>query len=72
MHTSSIMEELEQRREREKHFAINTTISLRVTKPFTANLQVKGLVHGSSTSELARVLMDLGAKQLGWDLDAIS
>ena len=69
MYTGAIMEELNVRRLRETHLAINTPITLRVSKPFAANLQIKAMVHESNTSELARLLMELGCKQLGWDLD---
>ena len=63
------MEELNVRRSREIHLAINTPITLRVSKTFAANLQIKAMVHNSNTSEMARVLMELGSQQLGWDLD---
>ncbi len=63
------MEELEARRKREIHLALNTPITLKVSKPFAANLWLKAQVNNCNTSELARVLMDLGCQQLGWDLD---
>ena len=63
------LEELEARRRREINLAMNTPIALKVSKPFAANLWLKAIENDSNSSELARVLMDLGAKQLGWDLD---
>ena len=71
MDSSSIKEALIQRREREKHLAINTPMSFRISKIAASNLMIKGLALGSNPSEIARTLMDQGAKKLGFDLDAI-
>ena len=70
MHSVLAMEALITRRERERHLAINQPLNLRVSKPFAANLQIKSLVHGATPSEVARLLMDIGCQQLGWDLDS--
>ena len=66
-----MQEALIQRRERERHLAINTPMSLKISKIASTNLMIKGLVLQSSPSEIARVLMDLGAEQLGFDLEAV-
>ena len=71
MDSSSLKEALIQRREREKHLAINTPMSFKISKIAASNLMIKGLALGSNPSEIARTLMDQGAKQLGFDLDAI-
>ena len=63
------LEELEARRRREINLAMNTPITLKVSKPFAANLWLKAIENDSHSSEFASVLIDLGAKQLGWDLD---
>ena len=70
MHSALAMEALITRRERERHLATNQPLNLRVSKPFAASLQIKSLVHGATPSEVARMLMDLGCQQLGWDLDS--
>ena len=69
MYTSSVMKELNKRREKERHLAINTVVTIRVSKPFYTNLQIKSLVHKSNPSEMMRLLAEVGSKQLGWDLD---
>ena len=63
------LEELEARRKREIHLAMNTPIALKVSKPFAANLWLKAIETNSNTSDLARVLMEIGCRELGWDLD---
>ena len=63
------LEGLEARRKREIHLAMNTPIALKVSKPFAANLWLKAIENDSNTSELARVLMEIGCRELGWDLD---
>jgi len=63
------LEELEARRRREINLAMNTPIALKVSKTFTANLWLKAIENDSNTSELARVLMEIGCRELGWDLD---
>ena len=70
MHSDLAMKTLIARRERERHLTINQHLNLRVSKPFAANLQIKSLVHGATPSEVARLLMDIGCQQLGWDLDS--
>ncbi len=57
------------RREKERHLAINTVVTIRVSKPFAANLQMKSMIHNSNPSEMMRLLAEVGSKQLGWDLD---
>ena len=69
MYTHSIMKELQDRREKERHLAINTVVTIRVSKPFATNLQIKSMVHKSNPSEMMRLLAEIGAKELGWDLD---
>ena len=71
MDSSPIAEALDRRRERERHIAINTPMSFKISKIAASNLMIKGLALGSNPSEIARTLMDQGAKQLGFDLDAI-
>ena len=66
-----MQEALIQRRERERYLAINTPMSFKISKIAASNLMIKGLALGSNPSEIARTLMDQGAKQLGFDLDAI-
>ena len=65
-------EALDQRRERERHLAINTPMSFKISKIAATNLMMKGLALTSNPSEIARTLMDVGAKQLGFDLDQIN
>ncbi len=69
MYTHCIMKQLQDRREKERHLAINTVVTIRVSKPFAANLQIKSMVHKSNPSEMMRLLAEIGAKELGWDLD---
>ena len=69
MYTSSVMKELNDRREKERHLAINTVVTIRVSKPFYTNLQIKSLVHKSNPSEMMRLLAEVGSKELGWDMD---
>ena len=71
MDSSPIAGALDRRRERERHLAINTPMSFKISKIAASNLMIKGLALGSNPSEIARTLMDQGAKQLGFDLDAI-
>ena len=66
-----MQEALIQRRDRERYLAINTPMSFKISKIAASNLMIKGLALGSNPSEIARTLMDQGAKQLGFDLDAI-
>ena len=47
MYTHSVMKELQDRREKERHLAINTVVTIRVSKPFAANLQMKSMIHNS-------------------------
>ena len=63
--------ELEKRRKREEHLAINTPLTISISKSQSINLNLKSLVYGLSTSELTRLLIDVGAKKLGWDLEEI-
>ena len=63
------LEELEARQKRENNLAMNTPIALKVSKPFAANLWLKAIENNSNSSELARVLMEIGCRELGWDLD---
>lgn len=69
MYTHSIMKELQDRREKERHLAINTVVTIRVSKPFAANLQMKSMIHNSNPSEMMRLLAEVGSKELGWDMD---
>ena len=66
-----MQEALIKRRELERHLAINTPMSLKISKIASTNLMIKGLALQSSPSEIARVLMDQGAKQLGFDLESV-
>ena len=59
------MEELNVRRSREIYLAINTPITLRVSKPFAPNLQIKAMLNKSNTSEMKIVLMGLLSQQIG-------
>ena len=63
------MKELKERRERERYLAINTPITIRVSKPFYTNLYIRSLALQSNPSELMRVILEIGCKELGWDLD---
>ena len=38
MYTHSTMKELQDRREKERHLAINTVVTIRVSKPFCSQL----------------------------------
>ena len=69
MYTHSIMKELQDRREKERNLAINTVVTIRVSKPFAANLQMKSMIHNSNPSEMMRLLAEVGSKELGWDMD---
>ena len=69
MYTHSIMKELQDSREKERHLAINTVVTIRVSKPFAANLQMKSMIHNSNPSEMMRLLAEVGSKELGWDMD---
>jgi hypothetical protein len=47
-------------------------VSLRVSKPMAASLAMLALQHGSSTSEMSRLLISAGAEALGLgDLDSV-
>ena len=59
------------RREREIYLPINTHIGLRVSQVASVNLRIHAMTYKSNPSELARVLMDAGAKSLGLDLEKI-
>ena len=63
------MKELKERRGRERYTAINTPITFRVSKPFYTNLYIRSLALQSNPSELMRVILEIGCKELGWDLD---
>lgn len=63
------MKEIKERQKREKYLAINTPITIRVSKSFSANLYIKALSLGVNQSELMRTILDVGCKQLNWDLD---
>ena len=66
------MRVLIERRERERYLAVNQPLSLRVSKPMLANLAVKAIQLESSSSELARLLISVGANALGWgDIDSV-
>jgi predicted HicB family RNase H-like nuclease len=45
--------------------ALNQQFTIRLSKPMSANLALKALQLGCSTSELARTLIASGAKQNG-------
>ena len=63
------MKEIKERQKREKYLAINTPITIRVSKSFSNNLYIKALSLGANQSELMRTILDVGCKQLNWDLD---
>ena len=69
MYTHSIMKELQDLREKERQLDINTVVTIRVSKPFAANLQMKSMIHNSNPSEMMRLLAEVGSKELGWDMD---
>mgnify|MGYP001263748970 FL=1 len=71
MLTSTLQDALEARRKREVHLSVNTNLGLRVTLCSSTHLKIKAMALGSNPSELARVLMDEGAKSLGFDLETI-
>tara|TARA_Y100001968_G_scaffold3840_1_gene3390 strand:- start:237 stop:455 length:219 start_codon:yes stop_codon:yes gene_type:complete len=71
MDSSPMLEALGRRRERERHLPINTPMSFKISKIASTNLMIKGLALESSPSEIARVLIDEGAKQLGFDLESV-
>tara|TARA_Y100001968_G_scaffold91850_1_gene82614 strand:- start:190 stop:408 length:219 start_codon:yes stop_codon:yes gene_type:complete len=72
MDSTPMKESLDQRRERERYLAINTPMSFKISKIAATKLMKKGLSLTSNPSEIARTLMDVGAKQLGFDLDKIN
>ena len=47
------------------------TIGLRVSQIASVNLRIHAMTYKSNPSELARVLMDEGAKSLGLDLEKL-
>ena len=59
------------RRKREVHLPINTHLGLRVSLLASTNLRIRAMAYKSNPSELARVLMDEGARSLGFDLEEI-
>tara|TARA_B100000963_G_C22412377_1_gene573805 strand:- start:48 stop:248 length:201 start_codon:yes stop_codon:yes gene_type:complete len=63
------MKEIKERQKREKYLAINTPITIRVSKSFSTNLYIKALTLGVNQSELMRTILEVGCKQLNWDLD---
>jgi hypothetical protein len=66
------MDALLRRRSRERHLPVLEPISLRVSKPMAASLAMLALQHGSSTSEMSRLLISAGAEALGLgDLDSV-
>ena len=66
------MDALLRRRDRERHIPVMESISLRVSKPMAASLAILALQHGSSTSEMSRLLISAGAEALGLgDLDSV-
>ena len=71
MHSPSFKDAIETRRERERYLSVNTNLSLRVTKVASVNQAITMATYQSNPSEVARVLMDLGAKSLGIDLEKI-
>ena len=68
---TSVQDALEARREREIYLPINTNIGVRVSKLASVNLRIHAMTYKSNPSELARVLMDEGARSLGLDLEKI-
>jgi hypothetical protein len=66
-----VRDAIKARREREIYLPINTHIGLRVSQIAAVNLRLHAMTYGSNPSELARVLMDVGAKKLGMDLDKL-
>tara|TARA_B100000214_G_C23928614_1_gene609588 strand:- start:552 stop:770 length:219 start_codon:yes stop_codon:yes gene_type:complete len=71
MLTSTLKDAIEARRKREIHLPINTNIGVRVSQIASANLRIKAMAQKSNPSELARTLMDVGARSLGFDLEEI-
>jgi len=66
------MEALVKRRNRERHLPVQEPISMRVSKPMAASLAMLALQHGSSTSEMCRLLIAAGAEALNLgDLDSV-
>ena len=68
---TSVQDALEARRVREINLPINTHIGLRVSQVASVNLRIHAMTYKSNPSELARVLMDEGARSLGLDLDKL-
>ena len=68
---TSLRDAIEARRKREVHLSINTHIGLRISLCSSTNLKIKAMAYGTNPSELARVLMDEGARSLGFDLEEI-
>jgi hypothetical protein len=67
------MDALLKRRNRERHLPVQEPISLRVSKPMAASLAMLALQHGSSTSEMCRLLIAAGAEALNLgDLDSVA
>lgn len=67
------MDALIERRNRELHLPIQEPISLRVSKPMAVSLAILALQHGSSTSEMCRLLISAGAEALNLgDLDTVA
>ena len=71
MLTSPLQDAIEARRKREIHLPINTHLGIRVSLLASTNLRIRAMAHNSNPSELARVLMDEGARSLGFDLEEI-
>ena len=68
---TSVKDAIESRRKREIHLPINTHIGLRVSQIASVNLRIHAMTYKSNPSELARVLMSIGAEELGLDLEKI-
>ena len=68
---TSVKDALEARRQREIHLPINTFVGLRMSQIASVNLRIHAMTYKSNPSELARVLMDEGAKSLGLDLEKL-
>ena len=68
---TSVQDALEARRQREIHLPINTFVGLRMSQIASVNLRIHAMTYKSNPSELARVLMDEGARNLGLDLEKI-
>ena len=68
---TSVKDAIESRRKREIHLPINTHIGLRASQIASVNLRIHAMTYKSNPSELARVLMDRGARSLGLDLEKI-